>query len=546
MFFNDSVSSAVSDVALSPDGRVLAMVTYSEEANKNMIWTQRVGGRDANAVPGTEGAFHPFWSPDGRSVGFFSQGKLKKVDVNSGRSAQILCDAPHGRGGTWNRDGVILFSPEGFGGLYRVSSGGGTPTEVTKADASRSEWSHRWPVFLPDGRHFLFLAANFSGHFEKNEIFVGSLDSAEKWPVVSASSNAVYAEPYLLYVKDNALVAQRFDPRRYVLSGEPHALSDGVQYIPTIDLAVFDAAGKGTLVAQTGTGAVRSQLMWFDRNGKPSGAVGTPGIFGNLSLSPDDRRVVVDQTDSDGRHINIWIYELANAAASRLTFNLAVDQLPAWSPDGKRVVFGSNQKLRFLLYEKNSDGSGSAQEIADLGAEEVGPWSWSRDGKYLLVMKNKALWYLTFSDYQARPLVESGGNIRNGQFSPDGRFVAYSSNENGNWEIYVSPFPSGNSKWQVSRGGGEEPRWSGNGKELFYLSGEGKMMLVEMKAGGTFETGPPVTLFQTRTRPAVSFMDAFSYDVTSDGRKFLINTRVDEPNAAPLSVILNWSSEIEK
>ncbi len=546
MFFSSSVSSPASDVALSPDGRVLAMVTYSEQANKNMIWTQMIGGRGANVVPGTEGASHPFWSPDGRSVGFFSQGKLKKVDVNSGRSAQVLRDASHGRGGTWNRDGVILFSPEGFAGLYRVSSGGGTATEVTKVDASRSEWSHRWPVFLPDGRHFLFLAANFSGHYEKNEIFVGSLDSAEKWPVVSASSNAVYADRYLLYVRDHALVAQRFDAHRYVLSEEPHTVSDAVQYLPIIDLGVFDVVGKRTLVAQTGTGAARSQLMWFDRNGKPSGAVGTPGIFGNLSLSPDDRRVVVDQTDSDGRHVNIWIYELANAAATRLTFSLAADQLPTWSPDGKHVVFGSNQKLRFLLYEKNSDGSGSAQEIADLGAEEVGAWNWSRDGKYLLVMKNKDLWYLPLTDRQPKSLVETSGSIRNAQFSPDGRFVAYSSNEAGNWEVYVSPFPSGNSKWQISRGGGEEPRWSGNGRELFYLSGEGKMMLVEVKAGGTFETGPPVTLFQTRTRQPVSFMDAFSYDVTSDGRRFLINTRVEEPNAAPLSVILNWSSEIEK
>jgi Tol biopolymer transport system component len=306
------------------------------------------------------------------------------------------------------------------------------------------------------------------------------LDSAEKWPVVSASSNAVYADHYLLYVRDNALVAQRFDARRYVLSGEPHTVSDAVQYLPIIDLAVFDVAGKRTLVAQTGTGAARSQLMWFDRNGKPSGAVGTPGIFGNLSLSPDGRRVVVDQTDSDGRHVNIWIYELANAAATRLTFSLAADQLPTWSPDGKHVVFGSNQKLRFVLYEKNSDGSGSSQEIADLGAEEVGAWNWSRDGKYLLVMKNKDLWYLPLSDRQPRPLVETSGSIRNAQFSPDGRFVAYSSNETGNWEVYVSPFPSGNSKWQISRGGGEEPRWSGNGKELFYLSGEGKMMLYRL------------------------------------------------------------------
>jgi serine/threonine protein kinase/Tol biopolymer transport system component len=546
MFFNSSVPFAASDVTLSPDGRVLAMVAYWDQANKNMIWIQAVGGRAATTLPGTEDALHPFWSPDGRSIGFFSQGKLKTVEVNSGRSAQVLCDAPHGRGGAWNRDGVILFSPEGYGALYKVSSGGDTPTQVTKVDASRSEWSHRWPVFLPDGRHFLYLAANFSGHPEKNEIFVGTLDSAERWPVVSASSNAAYADPgYLLYVRDNALVAQKFDLGAKTLVGEPHTVSDTVQYLPIIDLGIFDVAGTGVLVAQTGTGAAKSQMMWFDRNGKPVGTVGPPGLAGNVNLSPDGQRVAVDQTDTDGRHVNIWIYGLGSEA-SRLTFSLAADQLPIWSPDGRVITFGSNQKLHFVLYQKNSDGSGSPREFADLGIEELGPWNWSHDGKYLLVLRNADLWYLALPDRQPKPFVQSSGSVRNGQFSPDGKWVAYSSNESGNWEVYVSPFPNGASKWQVSRAGGEEPRWRRDGKELFYLSAEGKMMAVAVKTGTNFEAGSPVTLFQTRTRQPVSFMDAFSYDVTGDGQKFLINTRVDERNAAPLSVVLNWASEMEK
>jgi len=442
---------------------------------------------------------------------------------------------------------VILFTPEGYGGLYRVPSSGGTPTPVTKVDASRSEWSHRWPVFLPDGRHFLYLSANFSGQFEKNEIFVGTLDSDEKWPVVSASSNAVYVDPgYLLYVRDNALVAQRIDTRNYTLSGEPHTVSDSVQYTPIIDLGIFDAAGKGTLAVQPGTGAAKSQLTWVDRNGRSAGTVGPAGLVGNLCLSPDGRRVVVDQTDSDGRHVNIWIYELSNAAAERLTFSSATDQLPIWNSDGKQVTYGSNQKLRFILYRKNSDGSGPEQEVADLGTAENGPWDWSRDGRYLLMMKNTELWYLPFPGGEPKPFLQTHGTIRNGQFSPDGRWVAYASNETGSWEIFVSPFPAATSKWQVSRGGGEEPRWRRDGKELFYLSGDGKMMAVEVKAGASFETGTPVTLFQTRARQAVSFMDAYSYDVTPDGQKFLVNMRVHESNSAPLSIILNWASEMEK
>ncbi len=546
MYFSSSIPFSASDVALSPDSRILAMVGYSDQANRNMIWLQRIGARGVTTVAGTEDASHPFWSPDGHSLGFFSQGKLKKVDVNSGRSAQVLCDAPHGRGGTWNQDGVILFSPEGFGGLYKISSIGGTPIEVTKVDASRFEWSHRWPIFLPDGKHFLYLAANFSGQFDKNEIFVGELDSSQRWPIVSASSNATYSEPgYLFYIRDNALVAQRFDLRQKALIGEPHTLTDAVQYFSIIDLGVFDA-GKGILVSENGSGAAKSQLMWFDRSGKPAGAVGHPGPFGNINLSPDGRKVVVDQTDADGRHVNIWIHDLASEASSRLSFSSAADQLPVWSPNGKSVVFGSNRKLHFVIYQKNSDGSGPEQEFADLGAAEVGTWDWSRDGRYLLMMRNSELCYFGVADRQVKPFLQTGGSVRNAQFSPDGKWVAYSSNETGNWEVYVSPFPDASSKWQVSSGGGEEPRWRRDGKELFYLSTDRKLMSVAVKAGGNFETGPSVVLFQTHVRQPVSFMDAFSYDVTSDGQKFMINTRMDEANAAPLSVVLNWASEVEK
>lgn len=544
MHFYSPVPFPANDVALSPNGRILAMVAYSDQANKYVIWTHEVGGRRMNSLPGTEGASHPFWSPDGRSIGFFAQGKLKRVDI-SGGPAQVLCDAPHGRGGTWNREGAILFAPEVFGGLSRVSSAGGTPMEVTKVDASRSETTHRWPVFLPDGRHFLSLAANFAGQFEKNTIFLGSLDSGEKRSIVSASSNAAYADPgYLLYLRDNALVAQRFDSRNYVLSGEQHTVSDEVHYLPQIDLALFDVAGTGTLVAQTGKGSAKSQLKWFDRSGRPAGAVGPPGSFGNPGLSPDGRRVAVDQADPDGRHINIWIHELANDAMTRFTFGSGYDQLPIWSPDGKQVTFSSNRKLYFGLYQKNADGSGSEQEFANLGVQEQLCWGWSHDGKYLLVGKNTELWYLSLPDRQPKPLFQAKWIVRNAQFSPDGRWVAYSTNETGNWEVYVSPFPSANSKWQVSRGGGEEPRWRRDGKELFYLSAEGKMMAVAVKTGSNFEAGPPVTLFQTRTRQPISYQDVNSYDLTGDGQKFLINTRVDEPNAAPLSIILNWASEM--
>src|SRR5262249_38600293 len=466
------------------------------------------------------------------------------------KSAQVLCDAPSGRGGTWNREGTILFSPDGNGGLYRVSSTGGTPMEVTKPDLSRPESSHRWPVFLPDGRHFLYLGANFTGEFEKNTIFIGSLDSGEKRAIVSASSNAAYADPgYLLYMRDNALVAQRFDSRSYKLSGAPRTISDEVRYSPSIDIALFDVAGR-TLVAQTGKGATKSQLTWFDRNGKSMGTVGSTGslgAFANPSLSPDQRRMAVDQFDLDGRIRDIWIHELAIDTVSRFTFGPSYNSVAIWSPDGTRIVFASNRQLYNRIYQKNADGSGPEELIVDLGL--VGDqlcWDWSHDGKYLLVHKGPELWSVSMPDRQAKPVVQAKWGVRDAGFSPDGRWVAYASNETGNWEVYVSPFPIATSKWQVSRGGGEQPRWRRDGKELFFLSGEGKMTVVAVKTGSTFEAGPPVTLFQTHTAQPISTQDVFSYDVSGDVQKFLINTRVDETNAAPLSIILNWASEMEK
>jgi len=548
MYFISSAPSPTASLALSPDGRTLALVAYSDQANKNVVWIHQVGGRGSTLLPGTEGATYPFWSPDGRSLGFFAQGKLKTVDVTSGRSAQVIADAPFGRGGTWALDGTIVFTPDAWSGMYRVPSSGGNPTEVTKPDPSKAQVSHRWPMFLPDGRHFLYLACNFSGKLDKNEIFVASLDSTEQRPIVNASTNAVYADPgYLVYWRDNALVAQGFDARKFALVGEPRIVSDAVQYFPQTNFAVFTVSGS-TLVGQTGVGkgANNSQLIWFDRHGKSLGSVGPPDQVANPKLSPDGRRVAVDQTDTDGRHVNIWVHDLTSHGVSRLGFGPWLEQVSVWSPDGKQVVYTSNEKLFFSLYEKNSDGSGETRNIFDFGSPQQGPWDWSRDGKYLLVRKERELWYLTAAEWHAQPLLRTQFLTRNAQFSPDEKFVAYSSSETGNWEVYVSPFPAFNSKWQVSRGGGEEPRWRGDGKELFYLAPGGTLMSADVKTAAGFESGVPAALFPTHLRQPISAMDFFSYDVTSDGQKFLVNTKLDTSSSAPLSVILNWTSEMQK
>jgi len=536
-------------LALSPDGTRLALTLRGADG-KVRLHTRLLNQIQMTPLAGTDDASFPFFSPAGDWIGFFADGKLKKVEVSGGRP-QVLCDAPNARGGSWNQDGVIVFTPDAASaGLFRVSSSGGSPVAITKLDASRSETSHRWPVFLPDGKHFLYLGANFSGLLENNAIFLGSLDSQERRLLVSTSANAAFAEPgYLLYLRDNkTLVAQPFDLRRYVLSGEPFPLSDEVLYFPQVDRAVYSVSSGDVLVTQSGKGLSLSQLTWFDRGGKPAGTVGAPGSNNNVRLSPDGHRVAGDQTEPDGRRRNIWIHELAQGlATTRLTFDPSFDGDPIWSPDGKQILFFSNRRGGFRLYLKNADGSGYEEEVADLGTVGQGnAWDWSRNGKYVLVRKGNELWSLSWPERVTKPLLQATWTVRNAQFSPDGRWIVYASNETGSMEIYVSPFPSINGKWQVSSGGGQEPRWRQDGKELFYLSADGKMMAVAVTTGASFKAGSPVALFQTHRRLQVSSLDDFSYDVSGDGQRFLIATKVDEANAAPLSVLLNWVSQMEK
>jgi Tol biopolymer transport system component len=548
MYFYSPLPFAANDVALSPDGKTLAMVAYSPQANTYALWTYEVGGRKAAPLEGTAGASYPFWSPDGKFIGFFADGKLKKIEVSTAQ-IQALCDAPNGRGGAWNREGIILFTPDALRvGLLRVSAQGGTPVEETRPDEKLFETSHRWPVFLPDGNHYLYLAANFSGRFENNAIYVGSLDAKERRRIVNASANAAYAEPgFLLYMRDNAIVAQPFDARSFALIGDPHAVSEEVLYFPGVDRAIFSVASNGVLVTQTGKGASLSQLTWFDRGGKPMGTVGPPATFDNVRLSPDGTRVATDQPDATGRNIDIWVYDRGRGAATRLTFDPALDQTPNWSPNGKQILFASNRNLGFDLYTKNADGSGADQNVASLGEVlQLATWDWSRDGKYMLVRKNNELWSVKWPEREVQPLLQPKWSIRNAQFSPDGKWFAYAANESGIWEIYVSPFPGGSGKWQVSNAGGQEPKWRHDGKELFYISPDGKLTAVGIKLGSSVEANLPVALFQTHRRQPVSAQDLFSYDVSADGQRFLIATKVDEPSAAPLTVQLNWAAKLEK
>jgi hypothetical protein len=547
MYFPAPIPFPARDIAVAPNGHMIAVIGYLESARRNALWIYEVGSQGARSLPDTEDASFPFWSADGRVLAFFADGKLKKLEV-SGGPVQTICDAPSGRGGTWNKDGVIVFTPDARAGvgLYRVAASGGVATPISHPDQSSGELSHRWPMFLPDGKHFLYMAANFAGQPGVDAVIAGSLDSNEKQFLVKASANAAYAAPgYLLFYKDKTLLAQRFDYESGVLTGEPVIVLTDLQYQPQVKRAVFEASENGLLVAQSGSGVALSQPIWFDRKGTQVGDLGKPDVYGNVKLAPNGNSVALSVTDIPSQNTDIWTYDLQRGSSKRLTFDPAADSVPIWSADGARLVFASNRQTVNNLYVKNADGAQEEKEVLH-GDVDKFPNDWSRDGKYILYNQRTDLWFVTVPEVKSNLFLKGPSVLSNGQFSPDGKWVAYASNETGKWEIYVTSFPEARGKWQVSEGGGKQPRWRGDGKELFYLSLDGKIMAVPVQTGTKFDAGAPVKLFQATPRQPVPIYDLFVYDVSRDGQRFLINTELKQAETQPMSIVLNWAAKLNK
>jgi serine/threonine protein kinase/Tol biopolymer transport system component len=547
IYYSAPFPFAARAVAVSPNGHTVAVAGYRESERKNTLWIYEPGSQEATSLANTDGANFPFWSPDGRSLAFFADGKLKRLEL-SGGTVQTLCDAPTGRGGTWNKDGQILFTPSGLlgTGLYRIPASGGAPAQISFPDRGKGEDSHRWALFLPDGIHYLYLAANLSGRKDVSSVFLGSLNSNEKRFLTKAGSNVAYAAPgYLLFYRDQTLFAQPFDNKKFELSGEPTPVLTDIQYFPRISHAVFAVTDARLLVAQKSGGPGVTQPLWIDRTGKELGAALKAGLYGNLALARNGKSVAADTTDPVSQNSDVWTYGLENGSAQRLTFDPSIDTMPVWSPDGTRVVFASSRNLKFDLYMKSTNGADEEKVIVQDGADRY-PYDWSRDGKYLLYGLGTDLWFMTIPDLHGSQFLKAPSTIKTGQFSPDGKWVAYASNESGRWEIYVTSFPEAHGKWQVSNTGGEQPRWRGDGKELFYLSPEGKVMAAPVTTGTKFDAGTPIVLFQANPRDLVATSEQFTYDVTGDGQRFLINTQMKQTDNLPMSVVLNWSQKLSK
>ena len=540
---NVTMSGTIPTVVISPDGRRLAFIAIKD--GENSLWVRPLdsftvlplAGIDTGGAPSP-----PFWSPDSRFIAFFSGGKLKKVDA-AGGPPQIICDFPVARGGTWNRDGVIIVGSIAES-LYRVSQSGGDPTPLTSLDESRFETSHRWPSFLPDGQHFLYFVR--TGRIETTGTYVGSLDSKETKQLMPSIVSVAYAPPgFLLVLRNETLLAQPFDFNELKLTGEQVPIADHVAYNPGLGRGAFSVSDNGILVFRAGGGYI-DQPHWFDRTGKEIGVVGEPGTYFNLGLSPvDQRQVAVDRIDPQTGTSDIWLFDLfRDGVSSRFTTDPGGDSFPLWSPDGNSIVFASNREGRGNLYRKSASGGGN-EELLLKSAEEKIPDDWSSDGQFIALEifnpnSKWDLWVLRVNDKELSPLVQSNFNERQVQFSPDGKYIAYVSDKSGSTAVYVQTFPSSGSEWRISAGGGAQPRWRRDGRELFYLAPDKKLMAVDVTLSPRFEASVPKTLFGTR---ALTFSDFRNhYVVTADGQRFLINSLPADRGSTPIDVVKNWTA----
>ncbi len=522
--------------ALSPDGRRVALVARGP-AGTPLLFVRPLASLSARPLAGTENAMFPFWSPDGLSLGFFAEGKLKKIDAEGG-PAIAIADAPAGRGGSWSRDGTILFAPEMTAPLQKVPASGGPATPATTFDEERGDFNHRFPFFLPDGKRFLFFANAASS---RSGIYAGSLDSRDVRLLVPGQSNGEWVEPgWLLFGRDGNLMAQPFDGRLRP-RGEAVPIAEGVAFFRPFNSADFSTSQSGVLAYRLGTLPL-ARLVWRDRSGRELGNVGEPATYRAPHLSPDGTRLSVVKVDPRTENGDVWVYDLERNTASRLTREAWQLSNPVWSPDGKRIAFGCDKAGFMDLYEIPADGSGAEKLLAHTKDYKV-PTDWSRDGTLLAFEATTAStgWdvHLLSLGGSGPPRVFAGSRFFEGAaaFSPDGSWIAFVSDVSGRPEIYLRPV-LGEGERAVSTAGGNAPRWRADGRELFYVGGDNRMMSVPIEPGPAAKTGVPRPLFEV---PDIAFgVGLAHYDVTPDGQRFILVTPVAAPPRPSLTIATGW------
>ncbi len=536
-------------VVLAPDGSALAYVA-TDAHGQILLWVRKLNEVHARPVAGTDGANFPFWSSDSRAIGFFAGGKLKATPMEGG-SPSVVCDAPIGRGGTWNADGTILFAPTFESGLFQVASSGGTPQPVTIPDKSKHD-SHRWPHFLPDGRHFLYLAITHNSPRDPNNgIYFASLDGKENRLLMQSDSQADYSSGYLLFLRDTALMAQPFNPKTGSLGGAPAPIAEQVLLDPGTWRAALTST-EGGLLAYLSGGAAANQLTWYDRSGKNIGLAGDKTLnLNHVRLSPDGLKIAADLGES---LTDIWIYDAQRGVSTRFTFGPSSSTSPVWSRDGKWIVYGSLY-AHINIYRKSASGVGQAELLLEGNEKSVQNWpsDLSPDGRSLLyaagdLVGSAQLWELPLSgnDRKPKPLMPSGFITMEARYSPDGHWIAYTSNESGKFEVYAIPSSGIGGKWQISSGGGQQPLWRRDGKELFYLSSDDKLMSVPVKLNADSvqaDAARPLFSLANSILPVNGLVTP--YDVTADGKRFVVAT-IEQGKTFPINLVTNWTAALQK
>jgi Tol biopolymer transport system component len=527
-------------IVLSPDGE---RAVYGAGGK---LWVHSLRSGKAASLAGTEAARSAFWSPDSRFIGFFSDGKLRTIEATGG-PVQTICDAPNPRGGSWGSRGMIVFAPDVSTGVVKVSASGGTPEPVTRVDEG-VHTTHRWPAFLPDGEHFLYVAANHARpRSADTAVFVVSMDGKDPRRVVSTLASAQYVRGRLLFVRETSLMVQPFDPKTLALSGEPVRVADDVNFDTGVWRGVFTASENGVLVYQQARSGIGGQLSWVDDAGRMLKTVGERSEAYAPRLSPDGHRAAVMLGDPNN---DIWVYDLDRGTRARLTTDARVQASPVWSPDGSEIFYASQRPSNdYLLSVTRSDGAGKPRVVA-VSKERLEPTDWSPDGRHVLIDRGNIgvtdVWVYPIAEpAKAYPLIQGASWESSGQFSPDGRWIAYRSMESGRAEVYVTPFSGEGARWQISTEGGTAPRWSPDERTLYFFSLQQQFMAASVGGRGSkFQVGETRPLFQMNVfvGPRIGIP---GYDVAPDGKRFLVNS-AGEAGEARVVLVTNWDAGLPK